>query len=94
MALTTLAIMLLPITKSFISKQLHHQAVKTHFYFWNKGCAELIVGSKVHFPCSVNRPPNDIGRESFFDVGRNEIQIGDWIVWFLKTDTANGVSKL
>lgn len=53
---------------------------KTHFY-WNKGRAELIVGSKVHFPVP-SIAHLERYRESFFDVGRNEIQIGDSIVWF------------
>ncbi|CAI0909757.1 Probable adenosine monophosphate-protein transferase fic [Serratia marcescens] len=53
---------------------------KTHFY-WNKSRAELIIGSKVHFPvpsiAHIERY-----KKSFFDLSRKEIQIGDSIVWF------------
>lgn len=53
---------------------------KTHFY-WNKSRAELIVGSKVHFPV-LSIAHLERYRKSFFDLSRNEIQIGDSVVWF------------
>lgn len=53
---------------------------KTHFY-WNKSRAELIVGSKVHFPVA-SIAHLERYRKSFFDLSRNEIQIGDSVVWF------------
>ncbi|MEQ0584337.1 Fic family protein [Pantoea dispersa] len=53
---------------------------KTHFY-WNKGRAELIVGSKVHFPVP-SIAHLERYKKSFFDLDRSEIQIGDSIVWF------------
>lgn len=53
---------------------------KTHFY-WNKSRAELIVGSKVHFPVP-SIAHLERYRKSFFDLGRNEIQMGDSVVWF------------
>lgn len=53
---------------------------KTHFY-WNKSRAELIVGSKVHFPVP-SIAHLERYRQSFFDLGRTEIQIGDSVVWF------------
>ncbi|MCA6974565.1 Fic family protein [Pectobacterium carotovorum] len=53
---------------------------KTHFY-WNRSRAELIVGSKVHFPV-LSIAHLERYRKSFFDLSRNEIQIGDSVVWF------------
>ncbi|ENP9363640.1 Fic family protein [Escherichia albertii] len=53
---------------------------KTHFY-WNKSRAELIVGAKVHFPV-ISIAHLERYRKSFFDLERDEIQIGDSVVWF------------
>lgn len=53
---------------------------KTHFY-WNKNRAELIVGSKIVFPV-VSLAHLDSCKESCFDCDRNEIQLGDSVVWF------------
>lgn len=53
---------------------------KTHFY-WNKGRAELIVGSKVHFPVP-SIAHLDQYKKSCFDLTRDEIQLGDSVVWF------------
>ncbi|EHP8182443.1 hypothetical protein KP831_003653, partial [Escherichia coli] len=51
----------------------------THFY-WNKSRSELIIGSKVHFPvpsiAHIERY-----HAKFSDLQRDEIQIGDSVVW-------------
>lgn len=52
----------------------------THFY-WNKSRAELIVGSKTHFPVS-SIAHLERYKKSFYDSNRKEIQMGDSVVWF------------
>ncbi len=53
---------------------------KTHIY-WNKKREELIIGSKVHFPvpsiAHLERYKNP-----YFDTNREEIQMGDSVVYF------------
>ncbi|MDR7342418.1 cell filamentation protein [Pantoea alhagi] len=53
---------------------------KTHFY-WNKSRAELIVGSKIHFPVP-SLAHLERYRKPCFDMGRDEIQVGDSVIWF------------
>ena len=53
---------------------------KTHFY-WNKSRAELIVGSKIHFPVP-SLAHLERYKASCFDNTRNEIQLGDSVIWF------------
>jgi len=55
---------------------------KTHFY-WNKSRSELIVGSKICFPV-YSIAHLERYRKSFFDVSREEIQMGDSVVWFFE----------
>lgn len=52
----------------------------THFY-WNKSRAELIIGSKVHFPVP-SIAHLERYRKSCFDSNRSEIQLGDSVIWF------------
>lgn len=52
----------------------------THFY-WNRSRAELIVGAKIHFPV-ISIAHVETYRESFYDPDREEIQMGDSVVWF------------
>lgn len=52
---------------------------KTHFY-WNKSRAELIIGSKVHFPV-ISIAHLARYRKSCFDCSRDEIQLGDSVIW-------------
>lgn len=53
---------------------------KTHFY-WNRSRAELIIGAKIHFPV-YSIAHLDRYRKSFFNVSREEIQMGDSVLWF------------
>lgn len=52
----------------------------THFY-WNNKRSELIIGAKVQFPVPSIAHIEHY-EESFFDNNRNEIQLGDSIIWF------------
>lgn len=52
---------------------------KVHLY-WNKRRAELIVGNKVHLPVP-SMAHLERYRKSFVDLSRNEIQLGDSVVW-------------
>ncbi|WP_162286948.1 Fic family protein [Pantoea stewartii] len=53
---------------------------KTHFY-WNKSSSEIIVGSKIKFPVP-SIAHLERYRKSFFESDREEIQMGDSVVWF------------
>lgn len=52
----------------------------THFY-WNRSRLELIVGAKIHFPV-ISIAHIDSYKQSFYDPDREEIQMGDSVVWF------------